>query len=102
MPRLQHEFVLPDGSRTFVDMYWKEWGLVGEADGSGKYGIDDGEAGVRRKLRNEKNRQNEIEALGNIFRRWQWEDYRRGRIVPLIREAMRLQESLGRGPRRVA
>ena len=38
MPQLQHEFVLPDGSRTFVDMYWKEWGLVGESDGSGNTG----------------------------------------------------------------
>lgn len=102
MPQLQREFILPDGTSTFVDMYWEEWNLVGEADGSGKYGIDDGEVAVRQKLRDEKRRQNDIEALGNIFRRWQWEDYQRGRIVPVIREAMRIQESLGRGPGRVA
>ncbi|WP_341254738.1 hypothetical protein [uncultured Dietzia sp.] len=102
MPQLQREFIFPDGTSTFVDMYWEEWGLVGEADGSGKYGIDDGEGSVRQKLRDEKKRQNNIEALGNIFRRWQWEDYLRGRIVPIIREAMRIQNSLGRGPGRAA
>lgn len=102
MPQLQREFILPDGTSVFVDMYWEEWGLVGEADGTGKYGIDDGEESVRQKLRDEKNRQNDIESLGNIVRRWQWEDYQRGRIVPVIREAMRIQESLGRGPGRAA
>lgn len=102
MPQLQREFVLADGTSTFVDMYWEEWGLVGEADGSAKYGIDDGEEGVRQKLRDEKKRQNHIESLGNIFRRWQWEDYRRNKLVPIIREAMRIQESFGRGPGRAA
>ena len=102
MPQLQREFILPDGTSVYVDMYWEEWGLVGEADGTGKYGIDDGEESVRRKLRDEKKRQNDIESLGNIVRRWQWEDYQRGRIVPVIREAMRIQESLGRGPGRAA
>ena len=98
MPQLQREFILSDGSSTFVDMYWEEWNLIGEADGSGKYGIDDGEVEVRHKLRKEKKRQNDLESLGNIFRRWQWEDYRRNKIVPTIREATRIQESLGRGP----
>lgn len=102
MPELQREFILPDGSSAFVDMYWEEWGLVGEADGSGKYGIDDGEVEVRTKLRGEKKRQNDIESLGNIFRRWQWQDFRQNRIATIIRDAMRLQESLGRGPGRVA
>lgn len=98
MPQLQREFTLSDGTTAFVDMYWEEWDLVGEADGSGKYGIDDGEEEVRQKLRQEKKRQNDIEALGNIFRRWQWEDYRQNKIVTIIRDAMRLQESCGRGP----
>lgn len=102
MPQLQREFILPDGSSTFVDMYWEDWDLVGEADGSGKYGIDDGEVNVRQQLRKEKRRQNDIESLGAIFRRWQWEDYRRSRIVPVIREAMRIQQSFGRGPCRAA
>ena len=102
MPQLQREFTFPDGSSAFVDMYWEEWGLAGEADGSRKYGIDDGEVEVRTKLRKEKKRQNDIESLGNIFRRWQWEDYRKNRIVPIVREAMRIQESFGRGPGRVA
>ena len=102
MPELQREFILSDGTSAFVDMYWEEWGLVGEADGTGKYGIDDDEVDVRKKLRDEKRRQNDIESLGNIVRRWQWEDYQCGRIVPVIREALRIQESLGRGPGRVA
>lgn len=102
MPQLQREFILADGSSSFVDMYWEEWGLVGEADGSEKYGIDDGEAKVRMKLRKEKKRQNDIESQGNLFRRWQWEDYRRNRIATIVREAMRIQESFGRGPGRVA
>lgn len=102
MPELQREFVLPDGSSVYVDMYWEDWGLVGEADGSGKYGIDDGEDHVRQKLRSEKARQNGIESLGNVLRRWQWDDYRGNRIAGIIRDAMRIQESHGRGPKRAA
>lgn len=102
MPDLQRRFVLPDGSPAFVDMFWEDWNLVGEADGSGKYGIDDGEIRVRHNLRKEKARQNGIEATGNIVRRWQWEDYRQNRIPTIIRDAMRLQVSLGKGPRRAA
>ena len=102
MPELQREIILADGAAVFVDMFWEGWNLVGEADGSGKYGIDDGEVEVRRQLRLEKSRQNAIEANGNLVRRWQWEDYRTNRIPGIIREAMRIQESFGRGPGRVA
>lgn len=98
MPQLQKEFILPNGSSAFVDMYWEGWELIGEADGTGKYGIDDGEAAVRQRLRNEKSRQNDLESMGNLVRRWQWKDYRSNRIVGLIREALRMQEAAGRGP----
>lgn len=102
MPQLQKEFMLSDGTSAYVDMYWEDWKLVGEADGTENYGIAQGEDEVRRNLRNEKQRQNDIEALGNIVRRWQWVDYRRNTIASTIRQALRVQESNGHGPRRVA
>lgn len=102
MPELQKHFTLSDGSDTYVDMFWEDWNLVGEADGTGKYGITDGDERVRENLRKEKKRQNDIEAQGNIFRRWQWADYRQNRIAPLIRDAMQLQDMIGRGPSRAA
>jgi hypothetical protein len=54
-PELQH--VLHDGTGTFlgrVDFFWREFGVVGEFDGLGKYGVDGGQAAVavhREKLR---------------------------------------------------
>ncbi|HEY2044351.1 MAG TPA: hypothetical protein VGH11_16875 [Jatrophihabitans sp.] len=50
-----------------VDFYWRELGLVGEADGRSKY---DSEAA----LWNEKLRQDRLTALGLVVIRWSWAD----------------------------
>lgn len=102
MPELQVPFVLPDGKLAIVDMFWDEWQLVGECDGTGKYGIDDGEAAVRRRIRAEKNRQNGLEALGHFYRGWQWHDWRDGRVPEIVRAAMRISERRGYGARQVS
>jgi hypothetical protein len=79
--------------RIIVDFFWKEFGVVGEADGLLKY--DDEEE--RRSLREEKLRQEEIEALGYIVVRWTWDDiWRRPEWV-----AMRLRRAF-ESRRRVA
>lgn len=102
MPELQVSFVLPDGNLAIVDMFWDEWQLVGECDGTGKYGIDDGEAAVRQRLRAEKSRQNGLESLGHLYRGWQWHDWRDGRVPEIVRAAMRISERAGLGTRRAS
>lgn len=101
MPELQVPFVLPDGREAVVDMFWEEWQLVGECDGSEKYGVDDGAAAVRRRLRAEKTRQNGLEELGLLYRGWQWQDWRNGRVPGIVRAAMRIKAQT-RGSGRVA
>lgn len=100
MPELQVEFTLPDGRNAQVDMFWDEWQLVAECDGIGKYGVDDGEVAVRRRLRAEKNRQNGLESLGVMVQRWQWQDWLDRRIEGIVRGAMQIRERSGFGPRR--
>lgn len=95
MPELQVEFVLPDGSVVRVDMYWEKWGLVGECDGLGKYGI--GEATVRERLRAEKERQNGLEQLGKTVRSWLWQDWQQEKVPGIVRSAMKNCERAGLG-----
>jgi len=57
--------------KTIVDFYWEEFRVVGEADGLLKYDDDEEE---RRSLREEKLRQEELEALGFTVVRWTWDD----------------------------
>ena len=71
-----------------VDFYWDEFGVVGEADGLGKY--DRGAAA----LRDEKVRQGEMEDAGLIFVRWGWTDLR-----PFAPTAARLRAAFVRGVR---
>ncbi len=51
-----------------VDFLWREYGVVGEADGAGKYRGDD----PVRVIREEKDRQALLEALGLVVVRWDW------------------------------
>lgn len=101
MPELQVSFVLPDGRVAIVDMFWEEWQLVGECDGTAKYGIHDGEVAVRQRLRAEKGRQNGLESLGLLYRGWQWQDWRGDRVPGIVRAAMRISERAGFRTRRV-
>jgi hypothetical protein len=64
---LRDEFGNP---KTIVDFYWEQFRVVGEADGLLKYDDED----ERRSLREEKLRQEELEASGFIVVRWGWND----------------------------
>jgi very-short-patch-repair endonuclease len=74
--------------RIIVDFCWPELGVVGEADGLLKY--DEQLDPRRTSLRDEKLRQEEIEALGYIVVRWTWDHiWRRPEwVVSRIRQAM--------------
>lgn len=74
--------------RIIVDFCWPECGVVGEADGLMKY--DEELDPARTSLREEKLRQEEIEALGWIVVRWTWDDiWRRPEwVVARIRNVM--------------
>jgi hypothetical protein len=67
-PELQARIDLADGSTAVVDFLWKEYGVIGEADGLLKY--DDDPSALRR----EKLRQEALEALGYVVIRWTWQD----------------------------
>lgn len=70
------------------DFYWPESGVIGEADGSGKYGMGDST------LRHEKIRQGLLEDLGLIVVRWGWSD-----LEPFAPTAARLRAAMARGAR---
>jgi hypothetical protein len=56
------------GKRYWVDFLWATEGVIGEADGLGKYGTD--ETTVRRALAAERARQADLEAAGYVVIRW--------------------------------
>lgn len=51
-----------------VDFFWPKYGVVGEADGAGKYRNGD----PARVIREEKDRQARLEELGLMIVRWDW------------------------------
>lgn len=66
-PVLQHSFSDDRGFVGRVDMWWPAFGVVGEADGLGKYSDI-------RDVRAEKVREDRLRALGLSVVRWTWED----------------------------
>jgi hypothetical protein len=71
-----------------VDFYWEEFGVVGEADGMGKYD------GAPDSLTTEKTRQGWVEDTGLITVRWGWAD-----LDPFDEVATRLRNAFARGLR---
>ena len=71
-----------------VDFYWDEFGVVGEADGMGKY--EDGLESVT----DEKKRQDRVEDTGLIVVRWGWSD-----LYQFDGTADRLRNAFARGLR---
>jgi hypothetical protein len=66
-PRLQQEIVGADGIFIGrVDFYWDEFGVVGEADGAGKYDRS------LTALIEEKRRQEQLEDRNVVVTRWGW------------------------------
>ncbi len=71
LPAPQPQARIVDASGRFVarvDFLWKDRGVVGEADGAGKYRTDD----PARVIQEEKDRQARLEALGLVVVRWDW------------------------------
>lgn len=96
-PELQVRLGVRGGQRFRVDFYWREWRLIAEADGFGKYGTTPEE--IRRNWNAERNRQRQLEDVGFVVLRFTWEDLRRpDLIVRRVRSEMRRQERLGLGP----
>ncbi|MFZ3451651.1 hypothetical protein [Arthrobacter sp. 7Tela_A1] len=76
-PELQKSFNSPGGrllGRT--DFFWKQQELVGEFDGTVKYGKTqtDGRAQPEHALLQEKRREDAIRATGVGFLRWSWSE----------------------------
>lgn len=74
-PELQVEIYDDHGNLVArPDFLWREFGLIGECDGFGKYfdGIDMAEA--RRRLAREKDRDAALIALGYRVFHWRWKD----------------------------
>jgi len=75
VPELQHSFT-PRGRLVRVDFWWPERRLVGEFDGRLKYrldGLDDSRSPADR-LWAEKQREDDLRALGLRVVRWTWAD----------------------------
>lgn len=96
-PDLQVWLGVRGGERFRVDLYWREWRLIGEADGFAKYGT--GQEQIRGSWNAERRRQRQLEDAGYVVIRWTWEDLRHPRrIIDQVERAMRRQERLGLGP----
>jgi hypothetical protein len=73
-PILQHPFVLDDGSIRYVDFWWPDFRVIGEADGAGKY-LD---PALRRGrsadqvVYDEKLREDDLRRQAQGFARWDW------------------------------
>lgn len=66
-PILQHPFYDADGLIGYVDMWWPELNVIGEADGLVKYND-------RNDVIREKRREDRLRALGPAVVRWTFED----------------------------
>ncbi|MRX43303.1 hypothetical protein [Agromyces kandeliae] len=98
-PVLQHRMRLADLDRdAYLDFWWPDHGIVGEADGRGKYLSGDAGTAVAAVLA-EKAREDAIRASVVGFVRWDWSDmWRRAPIrdrlvaagLPIVRKPVRL------------
>jgi hypothetical protein len=70
-PVLQVRLGDASGTAFFADMFWPEWGIVGECDGRVKY---EGPAAAPDALWREKRRQEWMEAHGLTVLRWGWRE----------------------------
>lgn len=74
-PVLQQHFWLPGlGCDAYVDFYWPDVSVVGEADGHGKYLAAGSAEGAAQRVVEEKQREDELRAQAQGFARWGWID----------------------------
>lgn len=71
-PELQREFVY-EGRLDRTDFYFASCRAIGEADGWGKYELDDPEK-AKQNLAEEKRRENRLRRNGHSFARWELRD----------------------------
>ncbi len=87
IPRLQHKFYNHDGE--FVARCDYDWlgKLAGEFDGMAKYQrhLKPGETPFDA-MRREKKREDALRRLGVMVIRWIWDDLRKNKVVPMVRE----------------
>lgn len=90
-PELQAPLHDSDGLIGYVDMLWRELGVVGEADGAVKYTGRD-------VVLDEKVREDRIRALGYIVVRWTWDEILRDpqRVVARVLAAAALYRRVHR------
>lgn len=74
-PALQHPLWMPElGAWAYLDFYWGQFGVGGEADGDGKYlGGANAHVSAQTVLR-EKKREEAVRRLVRAFDRWDWAD----------------------------
>lgn len=94
-PTLQAELTGADGFTYRVDFWWERFGVIGEADGRGKYG--DTLEQVREAKRREAQRQRALEATGLVVVRWTWEEIATDpkAVMNRINQALRSRQSSG-------
>lgn len=89
MPRMQVVI-----GRARVDFLWEQYGVIGEADGLGKY-RSDGRRSTTDIVRAEKRREERLFDLGYEVVRWGWDE-----AMNSDRLAARLRAAFGRGQQR--
>lgn len=93
-PMPQEQVSVFDQTGNFVarlDFWWPELGLIGEADGAVKYStlLRPGET-VEDVIRNERQREKNLQNLGNHVIRWNWSDtMRSGKFGRILEAGMR-------------
>lgn len=81
-PETQVNIFDTHGSRVArVDFLWREFGVIGECDGFGKYFDGADSAELRRRLGREKDRDAELLALGYRVLHWRWADLEQPRFL---------------------
>lgn len=81
-PETQVNIFDTHGSRVArVDFLWREFGVIGECDGFGKYFDGADSAELRRRLGREKDRDAELLALGYRVLHWRWADLEQPRLL---------------------
>lgn len=81
-PTLQAELRGASGRRYRVDFFWEQFGLIGEADGWGKFGVSDSERQTA--FRREKLREDDLRNAGYRMVRWTFQTL--GSAIALIRQ----------------
>jgi very-short-patch-repair endonuclease len=81
-PETQQNIFDTHGNRIArVDFLWRQYGVIGECDGFGKYFDGADESELRRRLAREKDRDAELLALGYRVLHWRWADIEQPRLL---------------------